>query len=244
MGNMARNFNGKRYNTNKQYKIEISQDMLYSLLLYSASQHSLITKKGLSNLGKLLELVDEKLYENTNFDSYIVLKVTKSLIKLQLEKKLTSLALLKQNILDEYPNEELVGRLFDEYIELEEVVAEEIAYVNKFVEERLTYSYMFKYREEFKIIFDELDRTDNLENLNARFVNTIERAFSDVKQAKADSDCVVNDFDMFDDNKAETVVQKTIEELNKPNNKIHMGIKKLNEMFNGGLKFLAHLKLL
>ena len=95
---------------------------------------------------------------------------------------------------------------------------------------------MYKYRAEFKDIFNELDSSDNFENLNARFISTIERAFSDVKNAKADSECVINDFDMCDWTKSESVVKRTIEDLNKPNNKIKTGIKMLNNMLNGGLE--------
>lgn len=236
MGNMSRNFKSKKYNTEKQYKIEINQEMLELLMLYATSQNPLITKKSLSNLGKLLDLIDEKDYENSNNDAFVILKVTKSLIKLQVEQKILSSVLLKQNIMDEYPHYELVPQLFEEYLEYEIIKPEEVSYVNKFIEERLTYSYMYKYRDEFKSIFDELDRSDNLERLNTRFVGAIENAFTDIRQAKADTECVINDFDMSDPLRSETVVEKTIEELNKPNNKIYMGLKKFNEMLNGGLE--------
>lgn len=234
---MAKKFNNKKFSTQRQYKIEITGEMLTSILLYSIREYDLITKKSLSNLRKLLELVDEKDYETKNYDDFVNLKVTKSVLSLILDKKIANISLIKQYIFDEFAESmEGIKELFETYLEVEELTPDEIAYINKFVEQRLTYSYMYKYRAEFKEIFNELDSSDNFENLNARFISTIERAFSDVKNAKADSECVINDFDMCDWTKSETVVKRTIEDLNKPNNKIKTGIKMLNNMLNGGLE--------
>lgn len=234
---MAKKFNNKKFGTQRQYKIDITGEMLTSILLYSIREHELITKKSLSNLRKLLELIDEKDYETKNYDDFVNLRVTKLVLSLILDKKITTISLIKQHIFDEFAESmEGLKDLFENYLEVEELTSDEIAYINKFVEQRLTYSYMYKYRAEFKEIFNELDTSDNFESLNARFISTIERAFSDVKNAKADSECVINDFDMCDWTKSETVVKRTIEDLNKPNNKIKTGIKMLNNMLNGGLE--------
>lgn len=237
MVKMAKKFNNKKFSTQRQYKIDITGEMITSILFYSISNHEQITKKSLTNLRKLLELIDERDYENKNYDEFINLKVTKSVLSLILDKKVSTNSLIKQHIYDEFPEHiEGLEYLFETYFEEEELTTDEIAYINKFVEQRLTYSYMYKYREEFKEVFSELDTSDNFENLNARFIDIIERAFSDVKNAKADSECVINDFDMCDWTKSETVIKRTIEDLNKPNNKIKTGIKMLNSMLNGGLE--------
>ena len=236
---MAKSFKGKKFTNKSGFKISITNEMLYNMFSYSLNiyEHPLINKKSLSNLGKMLDLIDEKEYELTNINSYILLKVIKEIIKVQLEEKIVSYSLLKQNIIDKLGSTvDGIDDLFIDAENSEEMTTDEISYINKFVEERLTYSYMFIYRDKFKEIFDKLDTTDNLEYLNKIFVSTLENAFSDVKNAQADSECVINDFDLFDRTKTETVIDNTIRELNKPNNKLLMGIKKFNELLNGGLE--------
>lgn len=233
---MAKKINGKKFQGQRQYKIDIQNGLLDIILKYSLSEHDLITKKSLSNLQKLFNLINERDYENTDVEKYIRIKIVKDILEIVLEKKITSHPMIQQQLLDDYPSyNEIIDWIFDDSDG--EMLTDEVNYVNKFVEQRLSYSYMYKYRELFNEIFSSLDREEsNMEVLNSKFVATIEKAFTDVKNAKADSECVINDFDLFDNIKSETVVKRTIEELNKPNNKILTGIKKFNEMLNGGLE--------
>lgn len=233
---MAKKFNGKKFTNERHYKIELQSDLMDIMFLYCVSTHDLITKKSLSNLQKLFNLINERDYENTDMERYIKIKMIKSTLTLILDKKITSISMIEQNILDEFSNYGVALGLLDWVRSDESMNTDDVNFINKFVEQRLSYSYMFKYREQFKEIFDNLDKENNMEILNAKFVATVERAFTDIKNAKADSECVINDFDLFDNTKSETVVKRTIEELNKPNNKILTGIKKFNEMLNGGLE--------
>lgn len=233
--------NKNMYREMTKFNIYISFEMLSEIFYYSTYDHKLITKKGLRNLSLLMNSINEREYEERNRESYTLLKVIIETLRIRLEKNINNIELLIENLADAFPEidnirDNYFSAYFDEDFTYEEIMSvEDILYINYFVESRLTYRQIFIAKDSLEPIFAQLsDTTVSLDVINKKFMSEIEHAFSACMLFKAETEHALDDFELYDEDKSNYVLQRTVEEYNKPNSKIVTGLQTLNMMLDGG----------
>jgi replicative DNA helicase len=239
---MANKFRLKKYNTVEKMNIEIDENLLARLIDYVIIENHLITKKALNKLREFLDLVDEKKYMEDNINKYMYLILVKFLLNIRIEDSITNIDIFHQQIKDNLSEYTFIQEIFDATVEeidndeYYEITEDEIIYINKFVEQKLTFSYMYKYRDKFQTLFNNLDNVTNMKKLVQDFTDLVNSAYVDIREAKAESKDIMSDFNLADEVSAKEIIHETIKEYNKPNNKLLSGLKGLNEMLNGGFE--------
>lgn len=233
--------NSKNYARETKINIDISTDTLSLFWYYSLRLDcDYITVKSLRNIKKLFDIVDIEAYEDRPDDEATVLAV-KFIMNERIENNVNSLEV----ILQKFSDDEVVSQ-YDSFITVIEntidgeediITDEEVKYINKFVEQRLTYYNIFKARDTLSPLFKQLDSKNiSLESIGYSYSTAIESAFSENMKVKTELEESIDDFDLFDNDRSDYILDKTIDELNKPNNHIRSGIKMLNNMLNGGFE--------
>lgn len=222
-------------------KIDISLDILDLLFTYTLDTNGELTnKKSQRNIQAFLNILDEDAYlEKPDEMAYI--NIIKFLIDRIIEDNVVIPEILRQMFLDELPEYKDFVDLFDNVINdiydgFAPISMEEVRYINKFIEERLMYYNIFRCRDMLSPIFKKLDGENKLSALNTSYTSIIEKMFSDCMKVKADQESILDDFDMHDDTNVDIILDKTIQEYNKPNNRLNMGVQLFNEMLGGGLE--------
>jgi DnaB-like helicase C terminal domain len=218
-------------------ELSINIDMLDSLIQYSLSDNQLINKKALINLRKLVDALDMSEYRD-DVRRNIRVEMLQKLLEGQLDNNIYKDVMLKDFCMKELPHySKDLKELFDsEYYETP-LSNDEVLFVNDFVEQNLQYSYLHKHAGDLENAIQQLKLSDsyNLKNMNRIFENLVDALHRDIKSAKSISQYASMDFNIGGNN-ADMVVRSTIEELNKPNNHMQLGIKQLNKMLDGGLE--------
>ncbi|ALN97723.1 DNA helicase [Bacillus phage vB_BpuM-BpSp] len=225
-------------NTQEKVTFPIEITMLDSLIQYIFSDNAIITKKSLLNLKLLMDQIDLSFFEN-DFQRLIRVNIINTLLEGVLENSITKDALLKN-----YCKDELVkyGENVDLIIEADYINTslsnDEVYYISEFIERNLTYLHLFKHKDELSQALQVLNVSShkNLKDINKRFEKIITLMHNDIKNFKSVNKFAEMDFNLAEDNSAGNAFQKSIEELSRPNNKLPSGIKKLNEMLNGGFE--------
>lgn len=225
-----------------KYKIYLSLNILNSLIQYSIIDHPQITKKSLIDLKRLIDLIDEKQYED-NLGLYSRFKFIREILHLQLDRNIINYDLLKEHTLSVADNimtkEDVLGYFSAVESDIEAnttMTKDEILFLSELVEEKTTYSFLYRDVDKLERVIQEL-RTEEkgAREINRKFEDILETLYKDIRNVKASSKHAEHDFSLGN-NSAEYVIEHTIHELSKPNNHIKMGIKKLNLMLNGGLE--------
>jgi hypothetical protein len=221
----------------EKVSLPINIDMLDSLIQYTMSDNTLINKKSLINLNKLIHYLDMNEYKD-DYGRTMRIELLKKILEGQLEQNIHKDVMLKEYCLKELPvySNDLVELFESGYYE-EPLSNDEVMFVNDFVEQNLTYIYLFRHSGKLDNVLQQLRLSDiyNLKRLNEQFEKVIDDLYRDIKSAKAISKFASMDFNLGGGS-IDSVVRSTIEELRKPNNHMKMGIKMLNVMLDGGLE--------
>jgi hypothetical protein len=218
-------------------ELSINIDIIDSLIQYAISDNTLINKKSLMNLRNFINYLDMNEYKD-DFNRLVRLELLSKILEGQLDQNIHKDILLKEFVLKELPNySKEVSTLFDTGYYDEELSNDEIIFVNTFVEQNLTYMYLYKHSGDLEDALQQLKLSDayNLKRMNSLFENIIDGMYRDIKSAKSINQYASMDFSLAG-NTADAVVRSTIEELKKPNNHMKLGLKQLNNMLDGGLE--------
>jgi DnaB-like helicase C terminal domain len=227
---------------NKEGKVKfpISIHMLDTLLQYSFSDHSLIYKKSLMNLRSLVETFD---MDEFNQDPKLEMSVLmlKKVLEARLDENINKDEFVKEYAMQRVPKfAKDIEEKFNDILILDRnnpLSGDEVNFVNNYIEKRLMYLYFYKHAPRLGDLIAQLkmSETTDIETINGEFEEAVEQLYKDMKSAKSVNQQAAMDFNLSEAS-AFSTFDSTIEELNKPNNHMKMGIKKLNEMFDGGLE--------
>lgn len=218
-------------------ELPINIEMFDSIIQYTLSDNPLITKKSLINLRKLINFIDIRSYSE-DFSRMLRIELLKKILEGELDQNIYRDALLKEYCIKELPHysKDLLELFESGYFD-EPLSNDDITFINKFVEENLTYIHLRRHSPDLEMALQQLRASDssNLRSIN----NTLERIVGelnkDIKSAKAVNQYAAMDFNI-NGNTADSVVRATIEEYKKPNNHLKLGIKNLNKMLDGGVE--------
>lgn len=230
----------KKYNSKNKGKVKIflSLNVLDQLILYSMSSNSLVTKKSLINLKRLIDIMDEEIYNEdvTLMGKFIFLR---EILILQIDKKIVNYQLVKEHMEtfeSPYLDSEAIEDTFYMIEATEDMSNEEVEYLAEIVQDRLLYSHFFKEADNLESALNELRTTQgSFRGVNERLEEVISTVYKAMKSSKVTNKFAAEDFALGSED-AEHSFEEAIEELNKPSNHIKMGSKWLNDMFGGGLE--------
>lgn len=220
-------------------KMTIDLDTLDMIISYTLSDNPLVNKRALLNLKRLVEAVDK---QSDNFEAKWRFDYLSAILEGELEKNLYRNTLLREfcasKLSSFYPREEIEENL-RAYEEDQYLRQADIEFINEYVEERLTYLYLFEQQDNIEIALQNLkggsDRNIRMGDVNKMFENIIMSLSKDMQMAKAASSYASMDFSLGGKN-LESTVQTTINDLNTPTNHIKTGVQYLNTMIDGGFE--------
>lgn len=229
--------------SNNKVKIIIDVEILatiFAFILEDTDINPYKSKKFLHNLKKLFDCMDLNYYENKHEDlTYI--NTIKFIVDKMIVEKVTSLEVILEGIKEEYPEYKFIisdikAVIDNNYEGLSTITEDERKFVTKFIESRLINLYMFRARDQLRPIFEKMDYDEFLTKLNEPFVDIVSKMYSDCTRAKAEQEAAFNDFDLMDISSADNIIEKTVDDYTRPNNRIKTGIKSFNKMLNGGFE--------
>lgn len=203
--------------------------MLNMLIGYQFKKSVQITRKSLMNIKRLFDIVDESVYaENEALEARLMF------IKRALEAKLdkgfeNDEAIINYCRTDTYSkeNDDIINSI-PAYTRLN---YEEIKYINKAVEDRLQYFYLFNYKD---IIYETVEKMDSgdyssFAEINSQLTDICSKLLTEVRKVRSVE--TTDSFSLSDENFDGTVID-IVNRLKNPSRMMITGIQKLNQILS------------
>lgn len=229
--------NKKKNEGNIKIEIGLTPEIIDNMIIFVLSDSPLVNLKSIVNLNNLINRIS---FSDDVFENRFKFDLLKNLLMNEVENHMFNYAFLRDAALKQFPEySDIVDAVLSEAAE--SVISEEdIMYLNEYVEQRLTYFYLFENKDNLKNALDALELSDNMDEVNNKFTKVIGNLYkaiqnsSAVKQDSATDFCIGGSDGNFKNKNLDTMVKKTIDDLNKPSNFVKTGIKQLNAMLGGG----------
>lgn len=228
-------------NVIEETKIPLKFDitMMNMLLGYLFKSSVQITRKSLSNMKQLFDVIDESVYENNE-----QMEQRFIFIKKALEAKVDK-GFENNDAVINYCRSDVFNKENDEIIknipQYTKINFEEIKYINKAIQDRLQYYYLFNYKDMIYETVEKLDSGDynSFSEINTELVNICASVLNKVRKTKSvDS---TDTFSLSDENFENNVID-IVTKLKNPSRMLKVGIQKLNQIlapaFMGGRLYI------
>lgn len=231
--------NNKKNNNGPRVDVGLSHEVVDLMLEYALSDSPLVNLRSILNLKNLVDRIN---FTDEVYDNRLRFDILKTILKNQVDNHIFNFGLLKIECCSSFPGSETyVEDVINDAVR--NIVNEsDIEYLNEYVEERLTYFYLYESREQLKTAIESLELGDNMEDINANFEGVVSKLFKDIQNSKAvkkDSAtdfCIGGSIGNFKDKNLSSMTKKTIDDLRKPSNHIKCGVKAFNNILGGGLE--------
>lgn len=251
--NSGKNLNNQ-YNENGEKLITLRLSIENSLrfIVYSTVPNIFVKKKNMTNLEKLLDLINiNTSYTEEDVDArqyFLALHVIVGKVN---RGEVSTLEVLSDSLLTEHGDKDIssnnihqIMATIDMALAMEEddnsdayLVESEVLEMNKFVETRISYSFLNQNLDGLKNLTRDLAEGKISDN---RVVETAEGLITDLHsqlvKTKTSSDIEDNTLNFASRDDSENAVSRYITQLRSPENKLRTGYKALNRMLNGGLQ--------
>lgn len=218
----------------KKLPLKLDIDTLNLIISYVFSDSKMITRMSLSNIDKLFGKIDERFYETDN-----KLNARFQFIRRALYAKLQLNMVQPKIILNYCKNDSKYEDIIDNDIKHEctfKLNGNEINYIREMIADKLSYSYIYSYKDSFYEIFDKIEMGDydNLKQITKKFKKVAKSFLNDVRRSEnmEQGDMV---FTLVEDN-FKNIINQVVETLKNPANKLKAGLQKLNEIISGGFE--------
>lgn len=228
------------FKTNKKVIREFSEDkklpmkfdisMLNMCIGYVFKKSTQITRKSLMNMKRLFDIIDETVYVGND-----QLNVRFEFIKNALDAMLSQGFETEQVIINYCSEHASDKKIFDDVLSnlpvYTKINYEEIKYINKAVEDRLKYYFIYNYKD---MLYETVERIDSgdyrsFAEINETLANICTELITHTRRVKnIDS---TNEFSLGDEN-FETSLIDVVTTLKNPARQIKTGIQKLNEILS------------
>lgn len=213
----------------KLIPIKFDISMLNMLIGYIFKKSVQITRKSLMNMKRLFDVIDVNVYVgNEAMESRV------EFIKKALDAKLIK-GFENEDIIINYCRSDTTNKFNEEIIKniplYTRINYEEIKYINKAIEDRLQYYYLYNYKDRIYETVERLDSGDykSFYEINSKLINICTDLINRVRKTKnLDS---TEEFSLSDEN-FDSNLMDIVERLRNPSRQISTGIIKLNEILS------------
>lgn len=230
-------------NTNSRFKIssrvyepekialKFDLTMLNMLVGYLFKDSKQITRKALTNMKKLFDILDERVYEgndklNARFN--FIQRALKAKLELGMENENVMINFCRSDSKDP-ENEEIINSL----PAYKRINYDEIRYINKAITDRLQYSYLYNYKDQ---IYDAIERLDSgdydsFQEINKELFTICRDLLNETRKTN-----VMEDVDTFslDEETYEDNLTDIVNKLRDPARILKTGIRLLNQILAPG----------
>lgn len=215
----------------EEQKIPIKFDisMLNMLIGYIFKKSVQITRKSLMNMKRLFDVIDINVYVGNE-----AMEARVEFIKKALEAKLEK-GFENYDIIINYCRTDTANKINEEIINnipvYTKINYEEIKYINKAIEDRLQYYYLYNYKDRIYETVERLDSGDykSFYEINSKLTNICTDLINHVRKSKNfDS---TEEFSLSDENFDSNLID-IVERLQNPSRQIKTGVIKLNEILS------------
>lgn len=211
--------------------LKLSIDMLNMILAYVVSDSENINRGNLVNVRKLFNIIDERLYE-VDYELMARFKFVKRALNAKLDDYIENPTVLLETCRSR------------KYAEVEDEIIEDVSNmklragdlkrVTSLISDKLAYSFLYKYKNPLSNLIARLDNGEyeSFKNLKKEFKRNLSSLLNEIRKVEnlEDSGTMFSLADeMFD-----SVVSKTVKQLQKSSNQLRTNIRALNETMNGG----------
>lgn len=217
---------------NDKIPLKFDISMLNMFIGYLFKRSVQITRRSLNNMKKLMDIIDESIYDgNENMSGRF------EFIKKALEAKLDR-GFENDEMVINYCRSDIGDSINKEIIDNIPIYAkinyEEIKYINKAVEDRLQFFYIFYFKDKIYNAVEKIDSGNykSLFEVNSEVVDLCTSLLNRVRQANSVEES--DTFSLSDENFESNIID-IAEKLKNPSSILKTGIQKLNELLAPGL---------
>ncbi len=223
--------NSKNNFVNENMKIPLKFDisMLNMLIGYLfIKNNSQITRKSLNNLKKLIDITDDASYIG-NDAMYERFDFIRKALDARLNKGFENMEMIInycQSDVDNKINKEIIDNI-PLYVKIN---SDEIEYINRAIEDRLKFYYVYLYKDQIYSTVEKVDSGDfrSLYEINSEMIDVCTKFVNQARKAKSIDD--MDTFSLADENFENNIID-IAEKLKNPSSMLYTGIQKLNQMF-------------
>jgi len=211
-------------------KFDIS--MLNMFIGYLFKKAPGITRKSLNNMKKLIDIIDETIYDGNDQMSERL-----EFIKNALDAKLNQ-GFENDEMIINYCRSDIDNKENKEIIEniplYTKINYDEITYINKAVEDRLKFFYLYYYKDRIYNVMEKLDSGNykSFFEINNEAIDVCTQLVNAARKVKSVDE--TDTFSLSDENFEDNIID-IAEKLKNPSSILQTGIQKLNQMFAPGL---------
>lgn len=217
----------------KKIPLKFDITMMNMFIGYLFKRSVQINRKSLNNMKRLFDVIDESIYDNNEQMEQRFKFITKAL-EARIDKGFEN-----DDAIINYCRTDVFNKENEEIIEnipkYTRINFEEIKYINKAIQDRLQYYYLFKYKD---LIYETVEKLDSGEynsfsEINSELVNICADVINRVRKSKS-----VENSDTFslDDENFENNVIDIVTKLKNPSRLLKTGIQKLNQILAPALR--------
>ena len=234
ISNKASNFrNSKDAHIYGQQKIQMKLDitMLNLFIGYLFKKSKLVNRKSLNNMKKLIDVIDEKIYENDE-SMEARFHFIKRVLKARIVEGMENEDLIINTCRDGFYTDE-IEKIIKNLPIYKKINYDEIRAINAGISDRLQFAFMFLYKD---MIYSAVERMDAGEYESLREINKELTALCRDIITETRRINVIDDETIFslDSDTLEEDLDRIVSELKNPSSTLRTGIRDLNEILAPG----------
>lgn len=218
------------YNPMKKIKFRFDRSILNMFIGYIYSKNKLISKMNLSNLYKLLDMTDERIYDVNRELSTRLTFAKKSLEAILMKGMVNQDSIIS---FARESNNEVCDKIIEELPHYQQLNDDEVKFIAKSISDRLQYCFIITYKEIINNVFLRIDTGDYkyLEDIIGEVKDDCTSLMNEIRKAdmKKANETFSLEPDVF-----ESLVTETVQEATNPSSILYTGLQTLNLMLSPG----------
>ena len=226
-------------------KVRLSPDNILRLVIYTTVYNPFVRQKNLHNLENFLNSVSiSKSFHDTDVIALNYFKFLKAVVKIKNDGTANTFQVMEDIIYDNYSDTEIptnyIDQCFNHILEFMEndmhLSEKETLAISEWIEDRLRLDFFTAHTDELKNVLDSvtMGSLDSGTQMN-RVDNVIAKIHQGLNKVKTLSNLDDSSID-FTDTTSDNTIQRFIDTLRAPDNRLKCGFKALNRMINGGFQ--------
>ena len=213
--------------------LKFSVDTMNMILAYIISDNDYITRGSLMNIRKLFKIIDKRLYE-IDYELIARFKFIQRALSAKLDDYIENPTVILETCRTSKYAEVEDGIIED--VSDMELRAADLKRVSSMISDKLSYAFLYKYKEPFSNLIMRLENGEyeSFKNLKKEFKRNLSGLLTEIRKVEnlEESDAMFSLSEQLFD----SVVTKTVKKLQQASNQLKTNIQFLNRTLNGGLE--------